>query len=142
MGIGLGVLFGIGLPGVVGSGLVGLPGLGGKEVTSECSEEDSLSVLSDDGGVGEGDPLVSLSKGVEGGRSLDSVGDFGLGGASLAVGLEDEVDGVSVSFHSSFRVLSHLFWRGVNLESSLSRFSMGVGFGGLVGGQSLVCLGG
>ena len=38
VGIGPGVLSGIGLPGVVG--LAGLPGLGDKEVTSECSEED------------------------------------------------------------------------------------------------------
>ena len=96
---------------MVGSGLAGLPALGGKEVTSECPEEDSLSISSDGEGVG-GDPLVSLSMGVEGGRSLDSVEDFGLGGASLAVGLEDEVDGVSVSFSLSFGVLSHLSWRG------------------------------
>ena len=125
MGIELGVLSGIGLPRVVGSGLAGLPGLGGKEVTSECSEEDSLSVSSDGEGVGEGDPLVSLSRGIEEERSLDSVGDFGLSGASLAIGLEDEVDGVSVSFSFSFRVLSHLFWRGVNLESSLSSLAWG-----------------
>ena len=105
VGIGLGVLSGIGLPGVVVSGLAGLPGLGGKEVTSQCSEEDSLSVSSNGGGVGEGDSLVSLSRGVEGGRSLDSVGDFVLGGVSLAIGLEDKVDGVSVSFSFSFRVL-------------------------------------
>ena len=59
------VLSGIELPGVVGSGLVGLPGLGGKEVTSECSEEDSVSTSSDGGGVG-GVSLVSLSRGLKG----------------------------------------------------------------------------
>ena len=125
MGVGLGVLSEIGLPGVVGSELAGLPGLGGKEVTSECSEEDSLPVSLD--GRGEGDPLVPLSRGVEGGRSLDSARDFGLDGASLAVGLED---GVYVSFSLSFWVLSCLFWRRVNLESSLSNLAWGVGLGG------------
>ena len=60
VGVGLEVLSGLGLLGVVGSGLAGLPGLGGKEVTSECSEDNSLSVSSDGGGVGEGDTLVSL----------------------------------------------------------------------------------
>ena len=68
VGIGLGVLSGIGLPVVVGSALAGLPGLGDKEVTSECSEEDSLAVLSDGGGVGEGVSLVSLLRGVKGGK--------------------------------------------------------------------------
>ena len=52
VGIGLGVLSGLGLHGVVGSGLLGLPGLGGKEDTLECSEDDSLYVLSDGGEVG------------------------------------------------------------------------------------------
>ena len=109
VGIRLGVLSGIGIPGVVGSGLAGLPGLCGKEVTSECSEEDSLSVSSEGGAMEEGNPLVSLPRGVEGGRSLDSVGDFDLGRALLAVGLEDEMDGISVSLSFSFRVLSYLF---------------------------------
>ena len=108
VGIGLGVLSGIGVPQVDGSGLAGLPRQGGKEVTSEWSEDDSLSPSSDGGGVGEGVFLVSLGRRVKGGRSLDSVGDFGLGGASLSIGLEDEVDGVSVSFSFSFRVLSCL----------------------------------
>ena len=45
VGIGLVVLSGLGLLGVAGSGLVGLPGLGGEEVTSECSEDDPLSII-------------------------------------------------------------------------------------------------
>ena len=79
MGIGLGVLSGMGLPGVVGSGLVRLTGLGGKELTSECSEDDSLSVSSDGGGVGEGVSLISLSRGVWVGRSLAVDLDDGVG---------------------------------------------------------------
>ena len=98
VGIGLGVLSGLGFLEVVGSGLVGLSGLGDKEVTSECSEDDSLSVLSDGGGTGKGVSLVSLKREVSGGRSFDSIGDFSLGGTLLAVGLEDVVDGVSVPF--------------------------------------------
>ena len=131
VGIGLVVLSGLGLLRVVGSGLAGLPGLGGKEVISECSEGDSLSVLSDGEGVGEGDPLVSLQRGVE-----------GLGGASLSISLEDEMDRVSVSFSLSFRVLSYLPLRGINLESSISSLAWQVGLGGVVGGWSLLCLGG
>ena len=66
VGIRLGILSGIGLPRVVGYGLAGLPGLSGKEVTSECSEDDSLSVSSEGGGVEEGVSLVLPSRGVEG----------------------------------------------------------------------------
>ena len=58
VGIGLGVLSEPGLIEVVGPGLAGLPGLGGKEVTSECSEDGPLSVSSDGGGTGEGVSLV------------------------------------------------------------------------------------
>ena len=141
MGIGLRVLSELGLLGVVGSGLAGLPGLVGKEVTSEYSEDGSLFISSEGGGTGEGVSLVSLKRGVLGRRSFDSLGDVGLGGTSLAVGLEDVVDGVSISFSFSFRVLIHLLWRGVNLESSLSSLEQGVSLGGVVGGQSLVCLG-
>ena len=125
VGIGLEVLPGLGLLGVVGSGLPGLPGLGHKKVTSEYSEDDSLYVLSDGGGTGEGVSLVLLKREVLRGRSFDSVGNFGLGGTSLAVGLEDVVDGVFVPFSFSFRVLSHFLWRGVNLESSLSSLAWG-----------------
>ena len=68
VGIGLEVLSGLGLPGVVGSGLAGHPGLGGKEVTSECS------VSSDGGGTGEGVSPVSLKRGVSGGGLLTQQG--------------------------------------------------------------------
>ena len=70
VGIGLEVLSGLELLGMVGSGLAGLPGLGGKEVTSECSEDGPLSVLSDGGGTGEGVSLVSLKREVSGGGLL------------------------------------------------------------------------
>ena len=70
VGVGLDVLSGLGLLGVVGSGLAGLPGLGGKEVTSKCSEDNSLSVLSDGGDTGEGVSLVLLKREVLGGGFL------------------------------------------------------------------------
>ena len=53
MGVGLIVLSGLELPGVVRSGLVGLLGLEGKKITSEYSEDGSLSVSSEGGSVGE-----------------------------------------------------------------------------------------
>ena len=70
VGIGLEVLSGLGLLGVVGSGLARLPGLGCKEVTSECSEDDSLSVSSDGEGTGEEVSLVSLKGKYQGGGLL------------------------------------------------------------------------
>ena len=60
VGIGLIDLSGLRLLGVVRSGLAGLPGLEGKEITSECSEDGSLLVSSESGGIGEGFSLVSL----------------------------------------------------------------------------------
>ena len=78
VGIGLVVLSGLGLLGVAGSGLAGLPRLGSKEVTSECSEDDPPFVSSDGEGTGEVVSLVSLRRGVSGGRSFDSTGDLGL----------------------------------------------------------------
>ena len=71
VGVGLDVLSGLGLLGVVGSGLARLFGLGGKAVTLECSEDDSLSVSSDGEGTGEGVSLVSLKREVSGGKSLN-----------------------------------------------------------------------
>ena len=56
---------------MVRSGLAGLPGLEGKEITSECSEDGSLFVSSEGGGIGEGFSLVSLQEGVSGGESFD-----------------------------------------------------------------------
>ena len=63
---------------MVGSGLVGLLGLGGKEATSECSEDGSLSEPSDGGCTGEGLFLTSLRTGVSGGRSSGSTEDLDL----------------------------------------------------------------
>ena len=60
VGIGLIVLSGLRPLWVVRSGLAGLPGLEGKEITSECSEDGSLFVSSEGGGIGEGFSLVSL----------------------------------------------------------------------------------
>ena len=84
--MGLGVLTELRLHGVDGSGLAGLPGLGGKKITSECSEDGPLSVSSDGGGIGEGVSLVSPEKGMLRGRSFDSIGDLGLEGVSLSGG--------------------------------------------------------
>ena len=75
VGIGLVVLR---LLGEVLSGLAGLSGLGGKEITSECSEDGSLSE-----GTGEGVSLVSLEKGASGGRSFDLIGPLSLRVLSL-----------------------------------------------------------
>ena len=60
VGIGLIVISGLKLLGVVRSGLVELLGLGAKEITSECSEDGSLSMSSEGGGIGAGFSLVSL----------------------------------------------------------------------------------
>ena len=76
VGIGLIVLSGLRLLGVVRSGLAGLLGLEGKEITSECSEDGSLSVSSEGGGIREGFSLVSLLEGVSGGRSFNLTGLF------------------------------------------------------------------
>ena len=71
VGIGLIVLSRLRLLGVVRSGLAGLPGLEGNEITSECSEDGSVSVSSKGGGIGEQFSLVSLEQGVSGGGSFD-----------------------------------------------------------------------
>ena len=68
---------------------------------------------------------------------------FGFFGSLLSkVGKEE---GTFVVFPFSFRDLSLLFWRGVNLASSLSGLPQGVGtgsvFGGVLGGWSPSCLG-
>ena len=138
MGIGLVVLSGLGFLGVVGSGLAGLPGLGGKEVTSECSEDDPPSVLSDGEGTGGVLSLVSLSRGVSGGRSFDSTGDVGLEEVSLVVGSDSVVGLVSVFLFLILltNVSMHFLCSGVNTERLLSDLE-GVG-----GGWLLVCLGG
>ena len=133
VGIGLEVLSGLGLLWVVGSGLAGLPGLGGKEVTSECSEEDPLSVSSNGGGTGEGVSLVSLKSGVSGGRSFDSTGDLGLEGVSLVVGSDSVVGLVSV-------LLFLILLTNVSMCFLCSGVSFFSDLEGVGGGWTLVCL--
>ena len=96
MGIGLGVLSEEELSEVVESGLFGLFGLVGNEVKSS----------SGNGGV-DGGVFASFSMYV--GNVEDGV-SFG---------------GTFVAFPLSFRVLSLLFWRGVNLDSSFSSLPWG-----------------
>ena len=64
-------------------------------------------------------------------------GFFGLVGTGvslLKVSKEGNEEGTLVDFPFSFGVLSLLFWTGVNLDSSLSDLSWGVGTGGVFGG--------
>ena len=117
MGIGLGDLSEEELSDVLESGLFGLFGL-----------------------VGSESGFTPASVTVEGGVSFDFFGDF-----LLEVSRVGKEEGTAV-FPFSFRVLSLLYWRGVNLASSLSDLPWGVGtggvFGGVFGGWSLSCLGG
>ena len=121
---------------MVGSGLAGLPGLGGKEISSEFSEDGSLSVSSEGGGTGEGVSLVSLEKGVFVGRSFDSIGDLGLEGVLLVIGFDSLVGFVSVFFFLILlaRVSMCFLCSAVSTECLLSD-SEGVG-----GGWSLYAL--
>ena len=114
MGIGLGDLSEEELSDVIESGLFGLFGLVGSE---------------------SGSTPVSVT--VEGRVSFGFFGNF-----LLEVSRVGKEKGTFVVFPFSFRVLSHLFWRGVNLASSLSDLLWGVGTGGVFGGWSLSCLGG
>ena len=118
MGIGLGDLSEEELSDVIESGLFGLFGPVGSE---------------------SGFSPVSVT--VESGVSFDFFGGF-----SLVVSRVDKEESTSVVFPFSFRVLSLLFWRGVNLASSYSHLPWGVGTGGVLGGVfgewSLSCLGG
>ena len=111
---------------------------GGKEITSECSEDGSLSVSSEGGSAGEGVSFVSLEKEVFGGRSFDSIGDLGLEGVLLVIGFDTLVGLVSVCFFLILltRVSMCFLCSGVSTEHLLSD-SEAVG-----GGWSLVCLGG
>ena len=118
MGIGLGDLSEEEPSDITESGLFGLFGLVGFE---------------------SGFSPVSVT--VEGGVPFDFFGGF-----LLEVSRVGKKEGTFGVFSFSFRVLSLLFWRGVNLASSLSDLLWGVGtggvFGGVIGGWSLSCLGG
>ena len=102
------------LSGVLKSGLLGLSGL-----------------------VGSKSGFTPASVTVEGGVSLDFFGNF-----LPAVSRVGKEEGTFVVFPFSFRVLSLLFWRGVNLALSFSDLLRGIGTGGVFGGWSLSCLGG
>ena len=118
MGIRLGDLSEEVLSDVLASGLFGLFGL-----------------------VGSESGFTPASVTVEGGVSFDFLGNF-----LLAVSRVGKEEGTFVVFPFSFRVLSHLFWRGVNLASSLLDLLWGVGIGGVLGGVFggwlLPCFGG
>ena len=87
--------------------------------------------------VGSESGFTPASVPVEGGISLDFFGSF-----LLVVSRVGKEEGTFVVFPFSFRVLSLLFWRGVNLASSFSDLLQEVGTGGVFGGWSLSCLGG
>ena len=118
MGIGLGDLSEEELSDVLESGLFGLFGLVGSE-----SGFTPASVTMEDG-----------------------IFFYFFGNFLLVVSRVDKEEGTFVVFPFSFRVLSLLFWRGVNLASSLSDLPQGAGtggvFGGVFGGWSLSCFGG
>ena len=91
--------------------------------------------------VGSDNGFSPVSGTVEGGVSFDFFGSF-----LLEVSKVGKEEGTFIVFPFSFRVLSLLFWRGVNLASSLSGLPQRVGTGGVLGGVfggwSLSCLGG
>ena len=117
MGIGLGDLSEEELSDVIESGLFGLFGL-----------------------VGPESGFTPVSVAVEGEVPFGFFGSF-----LLEVSRVGKEEGTFVVFPFSFRVLSLLFWRGVNLASSLLGLLQGVGtgsdFGGVLGGWSPSCLG-
>ena len=106
MGIGLGDLSEEELSDVIESGLFGLFGL-----------------------VGSESGFTPVSVVVEGGVPISFFGSF-----LLEVSRVGKEEGTLVVFPFSFRVLSLLFWRGVNLASSLLGLPWGVGTGGVFGG--------
>ena len=113
MGIGLWDLSQEELSDVIESGLFGLFGL-----------------------VGSESGFTPASVTVEGGVSFGFFGNF-----LPEVSRMGKEEGTFVVFPFSFRVLSLLFWGGVNLASSLSDLLWGIGTGGVFGGWSLSCLG-
>ena len=119
---------------MVGSGLGDLS----EEELSDVLESGLFGLF---GLVGSESGFTPASVTVEGGVSFDFFGGFLL--VASRVGKEEDT---FVVFPFSFRVLSLLFWRGVNLTSSLSDLPQGVGtggvFGGVFGGWSLPCFSG
>ena len=107
-----------------------------KEELSEVIESGLFGLF---GLVGSDSGFTPAPVTVEGGVSSGFFGNFLL--EVSRVGREEDTFGV-IPF--SFRVLSLLFWRGVNLTSSLSDLPQGVGTGGVFGGVfgewSLSCL--
>ena len=87
--------------------------------------------------VGSESGFTPVSVAVEGRVPVGFFGSF-----LLEVSRVGKEEGTFVVFPFSFRVLSLLFWRGVNLASSLSGLPWGVGTGGVFGGWSPSCLGG
>ena len=87
--------------------------------------------------VGSESGFTPASVTVEGRVSFDFFGN-----SLLEVSRVGKEEGAFVVFPFSFRVLSLLFWRGVNLASSLSDLLQGVSTGGVFGGWSLSCIGG
>ena len=119
---------------MVGMGLGDLS----KEELSEVIESGLFGLF---GLVGSDSGFSPVSGTVEGGVSFGFFGSF-----LLEISKVGKEEGTFIVFPFSFRVLSLLFWRGVNLASSLSDLPQGVGtggvFGGVFGGWSLSCLGG
>ena len=109
-----------------------------KEELSEVIESGLFGLF---GLVGSDSGFSPVSGTVEGRVSFGFFGSF-----LLEVSKVGKEEGTFIVFPFSFRVSSLLFWRGVNLASSLSGLPQGVGTGGVpggvFGGWSLSCLGG
>ena len=95
----------------------------------ELSEVIELGLFGLFGLVGSDSGFSPVSGTVEGGVSFDFFGSF-----LLEVSKVGKEEGTFIVFPFSFRVLSLLFWRGVNLASSLSGLPQRVGTGGVLGG--------
>ena len=109
-----------------------------KDALSEVIESGLFGLF---GLVGSESGFTPAPVTVEGRVSFGFFGNF-----LFEVSREGREEGTFGVFPFSFRVLSLLFWRGVNLASSLSDLLQGVDtggvFGGVFGGCSLSCLGG
>ena len=107
----------------------------------DLSEEEFSDVIESGlfglfGLVGSDNGFTPVSVAVEGRAPFGFFGIF-----LLEVSRVGKEEGTFVVFPFSFRVLSLLFWRGVNLASSLSGLPWGLGTGGVFGGWSPSCLG-